>query len=228
MALLGSCGFPGWPRGLALRRGIPIWHGYARESRAASRRLLPRPVLRSPGGSSPGAVRHIRPVFRQESVPGLKWRPTSIASGPARARVRDFNGCPRDYQAAFLRRPDRPGWPADRPVPRSPNPCPAAAPPIPTPAAPPWIPSPKAAGKAWPTCSGRPTRRRHPPDADRVAGHRPYRAPAQPWRQRHRAGHDRKAPAETKGQRGTDVQLMFQHARPGRPARRRPSTSTPR
>ena len=34
-------------------------------------------------------------------------------------------------------------WPADRPVPRSPNPCPAAAPPIPTPAAPPWIPSPE-------------------------------------------------------------------------------------
>lgn len=36
--------------------------------------------------------------------------------------------------------------------------------------------------------------------------------------------------AETKGQRGTDVQLMFQHARAWPPctARRRPSTSTPR
>ena len=39
-----------------------------------------------------------------------------------------------------------------------------------------------------------------------------------------------KRQAETKGQRGTDVQLMFQHARAWPPctARRRPSTSTPR
>ena len=107
---------------------------------------------------------------------------------------------------------------ADRPVPRSPNPCPAARAnpnasrttldPIPEGG---WEGLANVLKAVQPGVDTRLT-----PTASQVTDHierllnRGDNATALDMIE--------KRQAETKGQRGTDVQLMFQHARPGRPA----------
>ena len=213
---------------MAARSCAPARHPHmARIRSRISRRKPPAPAPACAPGRREDhlqeAVRHIRPVFRQETVPGLKWRPTSIASGPA-ARVSAAGSrlltdahvtlkprfCVALIALALAGGSAGPSFAQSMSGGGAANPNASRTT---------LDPIPEGGWEGGQRAQGRPTRRRHPPDADRVAGHRPYRAPAQPWRQRHRAGHDRKAPGRDQGparhRRTTDVPAR---ARPGRPA----------